>query len=63
MWAHPVAMENVAKLMKLGYRFIGPEDGWLACRNTGPGRLSEPGRIVEEIVAFLQKGQTTSDGI
>jgi phosphopantothenoylcysteine decarboxylase/phosphopantothenate--cysteine ligase len=58
MWAHPVAMENVAKLMKLGYRFIGPEDGWLACRNTGPGRLSEPGRIVEEVVAILEKGQS-----
>ena len=44
MWEHPVAQENVAKLKALGYRFIGPEDGWLACRNTGPGRLSEPGR-------------------
>ena len=53
MWTHPVAMENVAKLMRLGYRFIGPEDGWLACRNTGPGRLSEPGRIVEEVTSIL----------
>ena len=53
MWEHPVAKENVAKLASLGYRFIGPEDGWLACRNTGPGRLSEPERIVEEIVRSL----------
>ena len=53
MWEHPVAKENVAKLQSLGYRFIGPEDGWLACRNTGPGRLSEPGRIVEAVEGML----------
>src|SRR3982750_1369419 len=33
MWGHPVARENVAKLKALGYTFIGPEEGWLACRN------------------------------
>ena len=54
MWEHPVAKENVAKLRSLGYRFIGPDDGWLACRNTGPGRLSEPGRIVEEVVRIVE---------
>ena len=53
MWANPIAQENVAKLSKSGYRFIGPEDGWLACRNVGPGRLSEPARIVDEVVKML----------
>ena len=53
MWAHPVAQENVAKLTLLGYKFIGPEEGWLACRNVGAGRLSEPAKIVEEVVAML----------
>jgi phosphopantothenoylcysteine decarboxylase/phosphopantothenate--cysteine ligase len=53
MWAHPVAQENVAKLKGLGYRFIGPEEGWLACRNVGAGRLSEPSKIVEEVTAML----------
>src|SRR3954454_6517952 len=24
MWSHPVAQENVAKLKRIGYRFIGP---------------------------------------
>jgi phosphopantothenoylcysteine decarboxylase/phosphopantothenate--cysteine ligase len=55
MWAHPVAQENVAKLKGLGYRFIGPEEGWLACRNVGAGRLSEPGTIVEEVTQLLAK--------
>ena len=53
MWAHPVAQENLAKLAGLGYRFIGPEPGWLACRNVGVGRLSEPQRIVEEVTGML----------
>lgn len=53
MWAHPVAQENLAKLASIGYRFIGPEPGWLACRNVGVGRLSEPGRIVEEVTRML----------
>ena len=53
MWAHPVAQENVAKLAGLGYQFIGPEEGWLACRNVGAGRLSDPGKIVEEVTRML----------
>src|SRR3954453_562335 len=53
MWDHPVARENVEKLQRLGYRFIGPDAGWLACRNVGSGRLSEPGKIVEEVTRML----------
>jgi phosphopantothenoylcysteine decarboxylase/phosphopantothenate--cysteine ligase len=59
MWEHPVAKENVAKLAGLGYRFIGPEEGWLACRNVGAGRMSEAGKIVEEVTGMLTLlGQT-----
>src|SRR3954464_123179 len=53
MWDPPVAQENVARLRAIGYRFIGPEAGWLACRNVGPGRLSEPQKIVDEVVHML----------
>jgi phosphopantothenoylcysteine decarboxylase len=53
MWDHPIARENVAKLTGLGYRFIGPDPGWLACRNVGPGRLSEPAKIVEALTRML----------
>jgi phosphopantothenoylcysteine decarboxylase/phosphopantothenate--cysteine ligase len=53
MWANPITQENVARLTGLGYRFIGPEDGWLACRNVGPGRLAESQVIVQEIVSAL----------
>jgi phosphopantothenoylcysteine decarboxylase/phosphopantothenate--cysteine ligase len=53
MWANPIAQENVEKLKGLGYRFIGPEDGWLACRNVGPGRMSEPAKILAEVQGIL----------
>ncbi|HET6247183.1 MAG TPA: bifunctional phosphopantothenoylcysteine decarboxylase/phosphopantothenate--cysteine ligase CoaBC [Tepidisphaeraceae bacterium] len=53
MWSNPIAQENLAKLIKVGYHFICPESGWLACRNVGTGRLSEPRTIVAEVVKLL----------
>jgi len=53
MWDNPITKENVARLQKLGYPFIGPEAGWLACRNVGEGRLSEPEKIVEELIRLV----------
>jgi phosphopantothenoylcysteine decarboxylase/phosphopantothenate--cysteine ligase len=55
MWENPIAKENVARLTKLGYQFIGPEAGWLACRNMGTGRLSEPATIVDAVTRLLTK--------
>ena len=55
MWDNPIAQENVARLRGVGYRFIGPEAGWLACRNVGSGRLSEPQVIVDEVARLLSE--------
>src|SRR5437660_8648392 len=59
MWAHPVARENVGKLASIGYRFIGPEEGWLACRNMGAGRLSEPHASVDQVMAIIPDSTKT----
>lgn len=56
MWANPIARRNVKTLQDAGYEFIGPDAGWLACRNVGAGRMSEPAAIVE---AVLSKFATT----
>lgn len=53
MWENPIARENRAKLSNLGYRFIAPGQGWLACRNVGAGRLAEPETIITEVTALL----------
>src|SRR5205085_12016332 len=48
MWENPITKANVEKLQSLKYRFIGPDAGWLACRNVGPGRLSEAKASADE---------------
>jgi phosphopantothenoylcysteine synthetase/decarboxylase len=53
MWENPITRENARKLGKLGYRFIGPDAGWLACRNVGIGRMSETSVIIDEVAKFL----------
>ena len=53
MWQNSIFQENLAKLAKAGYRFIGPEEGWLACRSVGKGRMSEPAKIVAELSEML----------
>lgn len=53
MWANPIAKRNVQTLKDAGYRFVGPEAGWLACRNVGPGRMSEPATIVQAVIDSL----------
>ncbi|MSP15683.1 MAG: bifunctional phosphopantothenoylcysteine decarboxylase/phosphopantothenate--cysteine ligase CoaBC [Myxococcales bacterium] len=48
MWSHELVQENVRRLVGLGrIHLVGPDDGWLACRMTGPGRLAEPADILE----------------
>jgi phosphopantothenoylcysteine decarboxylase/phosphopantothenate--cysteine ligase len=53
MWENPINQENIEKLKRHGYHFIGPDPGWLACRNVGLGRMTEPAEIVERIASML----------
>jgi len=54
MWSHPLTRASVARLVEVaGYRVVGPGDGFLACRWTGPGRLAEPADIVEAAAHVL----------
>lgn len=53
MYENPIVQENIKYLSKLGYKFLEPEIGDLACREVGKGRMPEPSRIVEEVVKIL----------
>ncbi len=53
MWDHPATQRNIATLRQDGVLFVGPDDGDMACGETGPGRLSEPDQIVQAIQAAL----------
>jgi len=56
MWGHPLTQANVRRLVDIArYRVVGPGDGFLACRWTGPGRLAEPSDIVEAAAHVLSR--------
>jgi len=55
MYAHPIVQENMRKLAGLGYGFVEPAEGFLACGYEGKGRLADPEDIVEEVRATLTK--------
>ncbi len=56
MWKHPAVVRNVQRLAEDGWRFVGPDEGEMACGEFGPGRLAEPDQIFEAVMAALGKG-------
>jgi phosphopantothenoylcysteine decarboxylase / phosphopantothenate---cysteine ligase len=64
MWAHPATRENVRRLRDRGVHFVDPEEGYLACKTVGAGRLAEPESIVSracEIIEIASERNTTGD--
>jgi phosphopantothenoylcysteine decarboxylase/phosphopantothenate--cysteine ligase len=55
MWKNEIVKENVAKLKKYGYKFIGPKEGLLACGDYGEGHIEDVDVIVEQTLSFLKK--------
>ncbi len=56
MWQHPATQRNVERLRGDGIRFVGPEEGDMACGETGPGRMAEPEAILAAIETLLGPG-------
>lgn len=54
MWRNRLVQDNVRRLKEFGMKFIGPEEGTLACQTTGPGRMTEPEDIYLYLVGLLQ---------
>ncbi len=55
MYNNPMTTRNIESLKDLGYEFIEPESGVLACGDKGIGRLQNPKKIVEHILMTLLK--------
>ncbi|MEZ5896304.1 MAG: bifunctional phosphopantothenoylcysteine decarboxylase/phosphopantothenate--cysteine ligase CoaBC [Parvularculaceae bacterium] len=49
MWRHAATQRNMARLRDDGVRFIGPNEGDMACGEFGPGRMAEPREIANAI--------------
>ena len=59
MWQHPATRRNLQKLREDGVHLIDPDEGEMACGTFGPGRLSEPERIVSAALELLRHRSTT----
>jgi phosphopantothenoylcysteine decarboxylase/phosphopantothenate--cysteine ligase len=57
MWHHPATQRNLRQLRSDGVHVIEPDDGEMACGTIGPGRLSEPERIVAAALEILQSSE------
>jgi phosphopantothenoylcysteine decarboxylase/phosphopantothenate--cysteine ligase len=53
MWEHPATQRNLRQLRADGVHFVEPDAGEMACGTIGPGRLSEPERIVRAALQIL----------
>ena len=53
MWTADATQQNLHTLLGRGVKTVGPGSGFLACGDTGSGRMSEPVEIVEAIQAIL----------
>jgi phosphopantothenoylcysteine synthetase/decarboxylase len=54
MYNNPIVRENIAKLKKLGYGFVGPVKGRLACGYQGIGHIAESADIARAAKKLLK---------
>jgi len=58
MWEHPATQRNLERLRADGVHIMEPDAGEMACGTIGPGRLSEPDRIVAAALEILRSTHT-----
>lgn len=50
MFENPILQDNLATLRKYGYEIIEPASGYLACGDTGAGKMPEPEVLLQYIL-------------
>jgi len=63
MLENPIYRSNQVRLEKLGYRFIEPEIGELACGWQGKGKLPDPEQLFAESLTSLRPSDLSSETI
>ena len=61
MYTNSIVQANMDKLGDLGYRFIDPASGRLACGDIGAGKLADVDDILAFIVDFFEKESEAKD--
>ena len=54
MYRHKATQENIARLKKFGYRFVGPVKGHLACGHRGIGHIAGTDDIIKAVKQSLK---------
>ena len=60
MWTADATQANLRTLQSRGVHTVGPGTGFLACGDSGAGRMSEPAEIVEKVQELLLAKQDLS---
>lgn len=50
MYTNPIVQDNIKTLRKYGYEVIEPASGYLACGDTGAGKMPEPETLLSYII-------------
>ncbi|QGU95257.1 bifunctional phosphopantothenoylcysteine decarboxylase/phosphopantothenate--cysteine ligase CoaBC [Clostridium bovifaecis] len=53
MFLNPIVQNNIRKLREYGYKFIDPDEGRLACGDTGSGKLADTKLISDIAISML----------
>ncbi len=53
MYENPIVQDNLRRLEKYGYEVISPASGYLACGDTGAGKMPEPETLLKYILRDL----------
>ncbi|QYK49317.1 MAG: phosphopantothenoylcysteine decarboxylase [Phycisphaeraceae bacterium] len=53
MWSQQATQRNAATLRGDGYTLVGPDEGWQACRQVGPGRMAEPEELLQRLAEAI----------
>ena len=60
MYENPIVQDNLALLQHYGYEVIEPASGYLACGDTGAGKMPEPEMLLEYILREIAKEKDLS---
>ncbi|NFO02834.1 bifunctional phosphopantothenoylcysteine decarboxylase/phosphopantothenate--cysteine ligase CoaBC [Clostridium botulinum] len=63
MYENPIVQGNIEKLKNLGYEFIEPASGRLACGDIGKGKLEDPKVIVDRVISQFTKKDLVNKNI
>ena len=53
MFENPIVQDNLKKLENYGYEIISPASGYLACGDTGAGKMPEPETLLQYIIKTI----------